>query len=39
MDKSTSQSYMAEAYKFGDMVFKVLTSIGGNNRFYRLLVV
>jgi len=39
MDKSMSQSYMKDAYKFGDMVFQVLTSIGGDNRFYRLLVV
>jgi len=39
MEKRTSQSYMSDAYKFGDILFKVLTSIGGENRFYRLLVV
>jgi hypothetical protein len=39
MDKSMSRSYMKHAYKFGDIVFQVLTSIGGDNRFYRLLVV
>ena len=30
---------MNDAYKFGDILFEVLTSIGGENRFYRLLVV
>src|SRR5260370_42491785 len=39
MEKRTSQSYMSDAYKFGDILFKVLTSIGDENRFYRLLVV
>lgn len=39
MDKETSQSYMSAAYKFGDLVYKVLTSIGNENRFHRLLVV
>jgi hypothetical protein len=31
MDKPTSQSYLADAYRFGDLVFKVLTRIGGDN--------
>lgn len=39
MEKSSSHSYMSDAYKFGDILFQVLTSIGGENRFYRLLVV
>ncbi len=39
MDKSISQSYMGAAYKFGDLVFDVLTSIGNGSRFHRLLVV
>ena len=39
MDKKTSQSYLSAAYKFGDVVFEVLTSIGNRNRFHRLLVV
>jgi predicted nucleotidyltransferase len=38
-DQRTSQSYMSAAYKFGDLVFKVLTSIGDGSRFHRLLVV
>lgn len=39
MDKRTSQSYMRAAYKFGDLIFDALTSIGNGNRFHRLLVV
>jgi predicted nucleotidyltransferase len=39
MDKETSRSSMSDAYKFGDVVFDVLTSIGRGNRFHRLLVV
>lgn len=39
MEKPTSRTYMNDAYRFGDILFKVLTSIGGENRFYRLLVV
>jgi len=39
MDKGISQSYMNAAYRFGDLVFDVLTSIGNGNRFHRLLVV
>ncbi len=39
MDKATSQSHMSAAYKFGDLVFEVLTSIGKGNQFHRLLVV
>jgi hypothetical protein len=30
---------MGAAYKFGDLVFEVLTSIGNGNRFHRLMVV
>jgi hypothetical protein len=39
LDKKTRQSYMSEAYKFGDLVFDVLTSIGNGSKFHRLLVV
>lgn len=39
MDKKTSQSYMRDAYSFGDLVFEALNSIGNGNRFHRLLVV
>lgn len=38
-DKSASQSYMSASYKFGDLVFDALNSIGSGNRFHRLLVV
>lgn len=39
MDKATSQLHMGEAYTFGDLMFKALTTIGNGNRFHRLLVV
>ncbi len=39
LDKKTSREYMDAAYKFGDLVFEALTSIGNGNRFHRLLVV
>jgi hypothetical protein len=39
MDTETSQSHMKDAYKFGDILFEVLTSIGSENRFHRLLVI
>ena len=39
MNKKTSQSYMSEAYTFGDLVFEALTTIGKGTRFHRLLVV
>jgi hypothetical protein len=39
MNKDKSRSYMSEAAEFGNTVFDVLTSIGGGNRFHRLLVV
>jgi hypothetical protein len=39
MSKEKSRSYMSEAAEFGNTVFDVLTSIGGENRFHRLLVV
>jgi hypothetical protein len=37
--EKTSTSYIGAAFKFGDLVFDVLTSIGDGNRFHRLLVV
>ena len=39
MDKNANQSYMSNAFEFGDLVFEVLTSIGDGSRFHRLLVV
>lgn len=39
MDKELSGRYMAQAYEFGDTLFDVLTSVGGGDRFHRLLVV
>jgi predicted nucleotidyltransferase len=39
MNKRTSQSYMSAAYRFGDLVFEALASIGNGSRFHRLLVV
>lgn len=38
-NKSDSRAYMAEAYKFGDLVFDALNQIGSGTQFYRLLVV
>jgi hypothetical protein len=38
-NKKTSQSYMRAAYKFGDLAFEALTTIGNGNQFHRLLVV
>jgi hypothetical protein len=38
-DKETSRSHMSAAYKFGDLIFEVLTNIGQGNLFHRLLVV
>ena len=38
-DETASKAYMVGAYKFGDLVFEVLTAIGNGNRFHRLLVV
>jgi hypothetical protein len=38
-NKKVGQSYMNDAYKFGDLVFQVLATIGEENRFHRLLVV
>jgi hypothetical protein len=38
-EKKASAAYMSAAFKFGDLVFEVLTSIGDGNRFHRLLVV
>jgi len=39
MDKNQSRIYLDEAYKFGDLVYDVLTAIGKESRFHRLLVV
>jgi hypothetical protein len=39
MDKGVSSEYMRAAYKFGDLVFEALNSIGKGNLFHRLLVV
>lgn len=39
LDSSKSREYMSNAYKFGDLVFEVLKSIGSENHFHRLLVV
>jgi hypothetical protein len=39
MDGATGRLYMSAAYKFGDLVFEALTSIGDGSRFHRLLVV
>jgi len=38
-DKSASQSYMRDSYRFGDLVFDELSSLSNRNRFHRLLVV
>lgn len=39
MNKHKVKEYFANAYKFGDLMFDALTSIGGGSRFHRLLVV
>jgi hypothetical protein len=39
LDKEVSRRYMAAAHEFGDSMFRVLTLIGSENPFYRLLVV
>ena len=39
LDRASSHELTASAYKFGDAVFEVLTSIGERSRFHRLLVV
>jgi hypothetical protein len=38
-DKDASQSYLTDAYRFGDLTFEVLNAIGQGSRFHRLLVV
>jgi predicted nucleotidyltransferase len=38
MDKTKSKEYF-ESYRFGDLVFEVLQTVGAGNHFYRLLVV
>jgi predicted nucleotidyltransferase len=39
MKKQTSGEYFESAYRFGDLVFEVLQTVGRGNRFHRLLVV
>lgn len=39
MDKELSRRYLGQAHEFGDTLFDVLTSVGGGDRFHRLLVV
>ena len=39
LNKETSKTYMTDAYKFGDLVFDAMASIGKAERFHRLLVV
>jgi hypothetical protein len=39
MNKTTSKAYMNDAYLFGDLVHEVVTTMGKNNRFSRLLLV
>lgn len=39
MDKERNRSLMNDAYQFGDVLYDALVCIGGNNKFYRLLVV
>jgi hypothetical protein len=39
LDRTTSREYMDAAYKFGDLMFEALNSIGQGNRFHRILVV
>jgi predicted nucleotidyltransferase len=39
LDKKTGRGYLEAAYKFGDLMFEALNSVGQGNRFHRLLVV
>lgn len=39
LDRDIGREMIQEAYKFGDLVFETLASIGAENRFYRLLIV
>ena len=39
MDKGRSRKFMESASQLGDTVFQLLHLIGGDSRFYRLLVV
>jgi len=39
MDEAKRREYFESASRFGDLVFEVLQSFGGGNRFHRLLVV
>ena len=38
-DKAASRTYMANANKFGEVMFEALTLIGNKSRLHRLLVV
>ena len=38
-NKQTKDAYLSAAYRFGDLVFEVLETVGRGSRFYRLLVV
>ncbi|MEM5474003.1 nucleotidyltransferase domain-containing protein [Hoeflea sp. AS60] len=37
--EKNSKEWMTESYEFGDLMFDALSGLGGNNRFYRLIVV
>jgi predicted nucleotidyltransferase len=39
LDRAASGEMMSAAYRFGDLIFEALNSIGNGNRFHRLLVV
>jgi hypothetical protein len=39
LDKTMSREYMNDAYKFGDLMFEALNSIGGSNQLHRVLLV
>lgn len=39
LNPKTRKHYIEEQHKFGDLIFEILSSIGRENRFHRLLVV
>ncbi|MGI0135269.1 MAG: nucleotidyltransferase domain-containing protein, partial [Candidatus Micrarchaeaceae archaeon] len=39
MSPTTSRSRMAEAYKFGDLVYDALNTVGNGNKLHRILLV
>lgn len=39
MERDTARKFMASAPAFGDLVYSLLSRLGGNGRFFRLLVV